>query len=55
MAKEKQFKHQTNTDERFWWNQYLLKDLISQKVDAKWMIYLIQVKAYYFGKRKNFS
>lgn len=43
IAKEKQAQKITSPDERFWWNQYLLKDLISQKVDAKWMIYLMQV------------
>lgn len=31
-------------DEKFWWNQYMLKDVSSQKISGKWQMPIIQVK-----------
>lgn len=32
------------TDTEFLWNEYLFKDILSQGVDRRWMIQLIQVR-----------
>lgn len=30
-------------NQNYWWNQFLMRDLISQKIDKKWQIVVIQV------------
>ena len=49
MSKEKQAHRVNGPDNRYWWNQYLMGHLITQKIDKKWQLVVIQV----FQKKKN--
>lgn len=43
LSKDKQHRKITDPDPQFWWNQFLMSELISQKIDKKWHLVFIQV------------
>jgi len=44
LSKDKIQKRTAQRETKFWWNQNMLKDLISQNISKSWQIPLIQVK-----------
>ncbi len=47
LSKEKQTQKGSGPNQIFWWNQFLMGDLTTQKIDKKWQIVVIQVKRLY--------
>lgn len=48
LSKEKQSQKINEPDSKFWWNQFLMGELTSQKIDRKW--YLVVIQVYFLDK-----